>query len=107
MFQTALTLRDRFVTGRTPPPLGTGSAKPSTPCLYARLPVAMDVHSIGERTGWSVAGLAIAPWFTIRSSVGSAPASLSGWITFQSAASQPISRTLGASRRAILANADN
>jgi hypothetical protein len=51
MFQIALVLRPRLVMGRAPPEAGSGSEKPWMPCLWARLPVAMLVHSIGESTG--------------------------------------------------------
>ena len=57
----ALVLRDRFVTGRIAPDTGSGSENPWTPCLYGLLPVAIDVHSIGESTGLSVAKFPIVP----------------------------------------------
>jgi hypothetical protein len=56
--------------------------------------VAIDVHSIGERMGRSVAIFAITPRSIKRATVGNFPASMSGCITFQSAASQPTSKTL-------------
>ncbi len=64
------------------------------PCWNGRFPVAMDVHSIGESGGWSVAICPLAPFFTRRCTLGILPASMSGWMTFQSAASHPISKTL-------------
>jgi hypothetical protein len=74
----ALVFRERFVTGRMPAPSGEGSVNPWMPCLNGRLPVAIDVQSIGERIGWSVAKLAIAPRSTSRATVGILPASTSG-----------------------------
>ena len=64
------------------------------PCLNGRLPVAMEVHSIGESGGCSVAICPLAPFSTRRRRLGILPASMSGWMTFQSAASQPTRRTL-------------
>lgn len=95
MFHTALHLRERLLTGWTPPPSGVGSEKPWMPCLKGRLPVAMEVQSMGESGGWSVATWAMQPFSTSRWICGIWPASMSGWITFQSAASQPMRRTLG------------
>src|SRR5689334_3468974 len=54
----------------------------------------MDVHNIGESGGCRVVSCAIAPFSTRRWTFGILPASINGWITFQSAASQPMSRTL-------------
>ena len=82
MFQTALDLRERFVTGWTPRPSGVGSEKPWMPCLNGRLPVAIEVQSIGESGGCSVAMCPIAPCFTSRWTLGIFPASISGWIDF-------------------------
>ena len=78
MFQIAFVLRERFVTGRIAAPSGVGSGNRSTPCLNGRLPVAIEVHSIGESTGCSVARLAIVPRSTSRATVGIFPASSSG-----------------------------
>ncbi len=64
------------------------------PCLNGRFPVAMEVHSIGESGGCSVAICPVAPFSTRRWTLGILPASMSGWMTFQSAASHPTSRTL-------------
>ncbi len=94
MFHSAFDVRERLVTGRTPLPSGAGSVKPWMPCLNGRFPVAMEVHSIGERGGCSVAICPVAPFQTRRSTLGILPASMSGWMTFQSAASHPTSRTL-------------
>src|SRR5579859_6478286 len=94
MFQTAFDFRERFVTGRTPLPSGAGSVKPWMPCLNGRFPVAMEVHSIGESGGCSVAICPMAPFLTSRWTLGILPASMSGWMTFQSAASHPTRRTL-------------
>ena len=51
MFHTALVVRERMLHGRTAVPSRVGSVKPSTPCFGGRLPVAMLVQSVGERTG--------------------------------------------------------
>ena len=96
MFQIALVERPRLVIGRTPPLTGSGSEKPWMPCLWARLPVAMLVQSIGESTGDRVERLPTTPLRASRSRWGMRPASSKGPITFQSAASQPSSNTLGA-----------
>ena len=61
MFHTALAVRERFVTGRMPRPSGVGSEKPWMPCLKGLLPVAIDVHSIGESGGLSVATRPMTP----------------------------------------------
>ncbi len=61
MFQIALHLREVLRTGPMPVPSGKGSVKPQMPCLSARLPVAMEVHSIGESTGCIVARLPRTP----------------------------------------------
>ena len=55
MFHSAFDFRDRFVTGWMPRPSGVGSEKPWMPCLKGRLPVAIDVHSIGDSGGCRVA----------------------------------------------------
>ena len=102
IFQMALTLREVLETGRRPPVCGSGSMKPWMPCLSARFPVAMEVHSMGERMGRSVARFPITPLLTRSLSAGISPRSRSGLITFQSAASQPISRTFLARRSPIL-----
>src|SRR5580700_8500176 len=94
MFHSAFDVRERFVTGRTPLPSGAGSVKPWMPCLNGRFPVHMEVHSIGERGGWSVAICPVAPFLTSHWTLGILPASMSGRITFQSAASHPTKRTL-------------
>src|SRR5579871_1175516 len=95
MFQMALLRRDRFVTGWTPRPSGVGSENPNMPCWKGRFPVAMEVHSIGERGGCMVAICPAAPCSTRRCVACIFPASMSGWMTFQSAASHPTRRTLG------------
>ncbi len=51
----------------------------------------IEVHSIGERGGCSVAICPMAPFSTRHRTLGILPASISGWITFQSAASHPTS----------------
>src|SRR5579863_7729310 len=94
MFQSAFDFLDRLLTGCTPRPSGVGSEKPWMPCLNGRFPVAMEVHNIGESGGCSVEICAIAPFSTSRWTFGILPASISGWITFQSAASHPTSSTL-------------
>src|SRR5574337_828472 len=96
MFQSALHFRDRLVTGRTPRPFAVGSENPWMPCWNGRLPVAIDVHNIGDSGGCSVAILPLAPFSISVCRFGILPAAISGWITFQSAASHPIRRTLGA-----------
>src|SRR3954447_25118527 len=68
------------------------------PCLCGRFPVAIEFHSIGDKIGCSVARLLITPSPMKRSNVGIKPASSSGWMIFQSAASQPISNTRFARR---------
>src|SRR5262249_1257165 len=78
------------------------SAKPWMPCLSARLPVAIEFHSTGERMGCKVARLPITPWLMRSSSAGIKPCSSRGVATFQSAASQPISRTFLARGAVIL-----
>jgi hypothetical protein len=93
MFHSALHFRERLVTGCTPRPSAEGSLNPCTPCLNGRLPVAMEVHSIGDSGGCRVVICAIAPFSTSRWRLGILPASISGLMTFQSAASQPMSRT--------------
>jgi len=93
MFHNALTFREVLVTGRTPPVCVSGSMKPRMPCLSGRLPVAMEFHSMGERMGRSVARFPMTPWLTKSSSVGINPWSRRGLIIFQSAASQPMSKT--------------
>src|SRR5271156_2442470 len=75
------------------------------PCLLARLPVAIEFHSIGERMGRKVARFPITPWLMKSSSVGIKPWSSRGLITFQSAASQPIRRPFLASGSGITAHA--
>src|SRR5271169_6261310 len=95
IFQTALAVRERLVMGRTPQPSGVGSEKPWMPCLKGRLPVAMDVHSIGDSGGWMVAIGPIEPSSMRRWMLGILPEATRGLMTFQSAASQPITRTLG------------
>ena len=92
MFQTALVRRPRLLIGRTPPV--SGSLNPCTPCLNARFPVAIDVHNMGESTGTRVLRLPMTPRDKKRSRCGIAPSSSSEVMIFQSAASQPISRTL-------------
>src|SRR5579871_1175880 len=62
------------------------------PCWYGRLPVAMDVHNIGDSGGCSVAIGPLQPFSTSPWTLGILPACISGRITFQSAASQPTSR---------------
>src|ERR1035438_8698949 len=96
MFHRAFDFRDKFVTGCTPRPSGVGSEKPWMPCWNGRFPVAMEVHSIGDSGGCSVEICAIAPRSTSRWTLGILPASINGWITFQSAASHPINKTLRA-----------
>src|SRR5580704_1857299 len=63
------------------------------PCLKGRFPVAIEVQSIGESGGCKVAICPIAPFSTSRCTFGILPASIRGWITFQSAASHPTSIT--------------
>ena len=55
IFQIALHFREVLLTGPMPLPSAKGSVKPQIPCLSARFPVAIDVHSIGESTGCIVA----------------------------------------------------
>ncbi len=62
------------------------------PCLKGRFPVAIDVQSIGESGGFSVATRPMAPRSTRLCRLGILPASMSGWMAFQSAASQPMKR---------------
>ena len=76
-----------------PSPSGVGSENPWIPCLNGRFPVAIDVQSIGESGGCNVAMCAIDPCSTSLCTLGIFPASISGLITFQSAASQPMRRT--------------
>src|SRR5579871_6019393 len=61
MFHIAFTLRDVLVTGRTLPVCGSGSMNPRIPCLSGRFPVALELHSMGERIGRKVARLPITP----------------------------------------------
>ena len=68
--------------------------KPWIPCLSANLPVATEFQSIGDRIGWRVARLPITPRLINSSSVGMSPFSSRGVMCSQSAASQPIRRTL-------------
>ena len=51
MFQTALVFRLALVMGLTFFPSGVGSVKPYIPCFKGRLPVAIEVHSIGLSDG--------------------------------------------------------
>ena len=51
MFHSALVLRPRLLMGRTLKPSGVGSVKPKMPCLGGRLPVAMEVHTMGLSGG--------------------------------------------------------
>src|SRR3984893_9318994 len=97
IFQIALHRRLVLVTGRTPPS-GSGSIKPWTPCLSARFPVAIEFQSMGDSIGCSESSLPITPAETNRSRFGISPASRSGWLIFQSAASQRRKRTFFASR---------
>ena len=69
------------------------SVKPQTPCLNACLPVAMEVQSIGESIGRRLARLPITPALMTFSRTGSSPLSNNGWMIFQSAESQPTSKT--------------
>src|ERR1700727_2775112 len=94
MFHKAFVFRERFVIGCTPRPSGVGSEKPWMPCLKGRFPVAIEVHSIGESGGCSVAICPMTPFSTRRWTFGILPESIRGWITFQSAASHPTRRTL-------------
>src|SRR5579871_4884370 len=64
------------------------------PCLNGRFPVAMEVHSIGESGGCSVAICPETPLVTSDRTLGMRPALMSGWMTFQSAESHPTRRTL-------------
>src|SRR5690554_5156718 len=98
MFQRALTRRVVPRTGRTPCPSSAGWMKFRMPWRSAVCPVAMLVQSIGENGGSSVARLPMTPRLTRRSRVGMWPASRSGVMIFQSAASQPMRRTLLARR---------
>src|SRR5205823_14602456 len=93
MFQIAFVLRERLVTARMPPVIGSGSENPWMPCLYARLPVAIEVHRIGLRTGWRVAMFPQMPSSISLARFGIFPESMSGMMTLQSAASQPIRST--------------
>ena len=102
MFQTALHLREVTETGRMPRKPGAGSVKPRMPCLSASLPVAIEVQSMGDMGGSRVARLPITPRLIKLSRAGILPASSRGWITFQSAASQPISSTFLVSLSAIV-----
>ena len=78
IFQTAFTLRVELDVGRTAPVVGSGSVKPRIPCLSARMPVAIEVHSMGDRIGCSVARFPITPSSTIFPSVGMSPWSING-----------------------------
>jgi hypothetical protein len=60
----------------------------------ARFSVAIEVHSIGLSAGWSVAIFPQMPSSSNRARFGILPASTNGMMTFQSAASQPMRRTL-------------
>src|SRR5580704_589935 len=53
----------------------------------------MEVQSMGENDGWRVAILAVQPDWTRRATLGILPTFMSGRMTFQSAASQPMRRT--------------
>jgi len=53
MFHSALVLRELASTGWMPWPSARGCVKPSTPCLSAVLPVAMEVHMIGDSGGFA------------------------------------------------------
>src|SRR6185437_11268742 len=64
------------------------------PWLKGRLPVAIVVHSIGEKDGCNVVRRAVHPALMRRWMLGILPAAISGRMTFQSAASQPTRRTL-------------
>lgn len=97
IFQRALQVRLVLVIGRIPEPSGRGSVKPWMPCLAGRLPVAMEVHSIGESIGWRVARLPQTPCSIKRLRLGISPLANKGRMIFQSAASQPISNTFSVS----------
>ncbi len=93
IFQSASQRRVSVPTGRTPERSASGSTNPLAPCTYARFPVAMLVQRIGESIGESDATFPITPPSMSRSIFGINPPSSSGWITCQSAASQPTSKT--------------
>src|SRR5262245_45312894 len=93
IFHSAFTFLEVLSDARTLIVFGSGSTKPRMPCLSPSLPVAIDVHSIGDKGGSNVARFPITPLFTSDSSVGISPWSISRLITFQSAASQPMSKT--------------
>ena len=65
------------------------------PCLNGRLPVAMEVHSIGNNTECRVVRLPMLPCSIRPFMIGIRPASTRRLMVFQSAASQPINRTFG------------
>jgi len=93
IFQSASQRRVSVPTGRMPERSASGSTNPLAPCTYARFPVAMLVQRIGESIGESDATFPITPPSMSRSIFGINPPSSSGWITCQSAASQPTSKT--------------
>jgi len=74
-------------------PSGVGSVKPYIPCFKGRLPVAIEVHSIGLSDGVIVEMLPDAPSAINFAKFGILPASIRGPAMVQSAASQPRTST--------------
>ena len=93
MFQSALAVRPRQLVGRQSPLTGSGSRSERIPWRFERNPVATVVQASGAIDGVTLTHSPIAPAATSRASAGSFPASRSGWMTFQSAASQPTKST--------------
>ena len=88
----ALVFRLAFVIGLTFLPSGVGSVKPLIPCFMGRLPVAIEVHSIGLSDGVIVEMLPDVPSAISFAKFGILPASMRGPAIAQSAASQPNTR---------------
>ena len=102
MFQSALVVRVVDEMMRRVPFSGSGSTKFSTPCLSAVLPVAMLVQSKGESFGSSEVMSPRTPRWMSPCRFGITPCTSSGSMSFQSAASQPITSTFLAIRSGIV-----
>ena len=98
MFHSALTLRRSEVTGSSLLVAGSRTVNSRIPCLSGRLPVAMEVHRMGESIGSSETMDPHAARAFSDASDGSRPRSINRSRIIQSAASSPMNSTGRAGR---------
>ena len=96
MFQKALVRRTVDVIGMRPPVFGLSTMNHVMPCLSAVLPVAIEVHRMGDSMGSMEANFALVPSRSRLARWGRSPAAIRRSRMLQSAPSMPTMRMVGA-----------